>query len=528
MFAKPQYFKNFRYILAAGLLAALFTGRYKNATAQNDSLQINVHGIGIYSSNNLVPLWLHTNQFGRVDQFGHGQLLSRINSVYKRNWENQFSVSAGLDLWMDNTLDKVTPGQLFAKLDYRKFSIIAGKKNLYYLPGQENEPLFLNFRNIRPMPAVSFGFFDYTPVPFTKNYLHFRAAFLQGKLNDEREAPGITNPWYQFKNLYLKTGNLPVNVFAGLNHSVLFGGTMSDGTKIPVDWKNTFFAQSSEKVKEFMWGEGANTPGEHVAFSEFGIELETQKFILSLSKHDPFTDFWGWSRSNDKLIHFNLAWKNNSWLEKFSYQYAYTKHQSGPGLHLRSYQNIEDYSLFLKENFGLDVEVNTWEDFHPYLIEYVNQGHPEFGRDNYFNHGLYKLGHFFNGHFYGYPLMHSNRQIENFKNIDELNYQTVGNNRLWAHHFSVQGNLTEKLNYVARATFSKNFGTYSGFYTSGFNERPNYYFREGKKQNYFLLELSQQLPRNFLANAAFGIDSGELYESFGFRLGISWFILPLK
>jgi hypothetical protein len=124
--------------------------------------------------------------------------------------------------------------------------------------------------------------------------------------------------------------------------------------------------------------------------------------------------------------------------------------------------------------------------------------------------------------------MHSNRQIEQFKNIDDLNYRTIGNNRLWAHHFSAQGSLTAKLQYVAKVTFSKNFGTYSGFYTSGFTERPDYYFKEGKNQNYFLLELSQQLPRNFRANAAFGFDTGELYESAGFRLGISWFILPLK
>jgi hypothetical protein len=56
---------------------------------------------------------------------------------------------------------------------------------------------------------------------------------------------------------------------------------MSDGTKIPVDWLNTFFAQSSEKLEEFMWGEGANTPGEHVGFSEYGLEFETEKIILS-------------------------------------------------------------------------------------------------------------------------------------------------------------------------------------------------------------------------------------------------------
>ena len=339
---------------------------------------------------------------------------------------------------------------------------------------------------------------------------------------------GIKNPWYQFKNLYLKTGNLPINVFAGFNHSVLFGGTMSDGTKIPVDWLSTFFAQSSEKVEEFMWGEGANTPGEHVGFNEYGLEFETEKIILSLSKQDPFTDYSGLFRSKDKIIILNFKLKSKNWLEKFSYQYACTKHQSGPGLHLNSYQSVEDYSLFLKENFDLDMEVNTWEEFHPYLIEHVNHGHPEFGRDNHFNHGLYKLGHFYNEHFYGYPMMHSNWQIEYFKNIDDFNYQTIGNNRLWAHHFSAQGHLTKKLHYATRSTFTKNFGTYSGFYTSGFNERPNYYFREGKNQNYFLLELFQQLPRNFRANAAFGFDSGELYESVGFRLGISWFILPLK
>lgn len=506
----------------------LVSGNSKKAAAQTDSLQIQVHGVAVYSSGDLVPLWLHTNQFGKIDQFGQGQLLSRINSEYKRNWENDFSISAGLDFWMDNNLDKITPGQLFVKLDYRNFSLIAGKKNLHYLPGQENEPLFLNFRNIRPMPAVSFGFFEYTPVPFTKNYLQFRASFLQGKLNDEREAPGITNPWYHFKNLYLKTGNLPVNAFAGLNHSVLFGGTMSDGTKIPVDWYNTFVANPSEKLEEFMWGEGANTPGEHVGFSEFGLEFETEKFTLSISKQDPFTDYWGLFRSKDKILILNFSMNKRNWIEKISYQYGYTKHQSGPGLHLRSYKNVEDYSLFLKENFGLDVEVNTWEEFHPYLVEYVNQGHSEFGRDNFFNHGVYKLGHFYDGHFYGYPLMHSNRQIKYFRNIDDFNYQIIGNNRLWSHHFLAEGTINPKLTYTARATFTKNYGTYRGFYTSGFNERPDYYFREGKKQNYFLLELTQQLPRNFSANAAMGFDSGELYNSFGIRLGISWNISPLK
>lgn len=130
-----------------------------------------------------------------------------------------------------------------------------------------------------------------------------------------------------------------------------------------------------------------------------GLEFETEKIILSLSKQDPFTDYSGLFRSKDKIIILNFKLKSKNWLEKFSYQYACTKHQSGPGLHLNSYQSVEDYSLFLKENFDLDMEVNTWEEFHPYLIEHVNHGHPEFEPDNHFNHGLCKLGHFYHEHF---------------------------------------------------------------------------------------------------------------------------------
>ncbi|SHF86164.1 hypothetical protein SAMN05444274_1115 [Mariniphaga anaerophila] len=527
MLKTPHTFrKNNRFSLL--LILLVFNGISFQLAAQNDSLKIEMQGVAVYSSDELVPLWIHTNQFGRIDQFGHGQILGRTNSVFKRTWQNKLSLSAGVDLWMDNTLKHVTAGQIYAEAKYQNFSVIAGKKNLDYLPGQESEPVFLNFKNIRPMPAFSLGFFNYTPVPFTKNYVQFRGAFLLGKLNDHREAPGITNPWYHFKNLYLKSGNLPVNIFAGFNHSVLFGGTMSDGTKIPVDWLSTFSAQSSEKVGEFMPGEGVNTPGEHVAFSEIGVELETKDLIVSLSKHDPFTDFSGWFRSKDKLIHLAVQLKKENWIEKFSYQYGYTKHQSGPGLHLKSYKNIDDYSAFLKDKFGLDVEINSWEEFYPYLVELVNQGHPEFGRDNYFNHGLYKLGHFYDEHFWGFPLMHSDKQISYFKNIDDMTYRKIGNNRLQSHHFTASGTISAKLKYRAKATFTKNFGTYSGFYTSGFNERPNYYFKEGKNQNYFLLEFFRQLPRNFSANVSFGFDSGDLYDSFGIKGGLLWSISPTK
>ncbi len=510
------------------LLLSLFTLLQQTAGAQSDSLEIGVRGVAVYSSDHLVPLWLHSNQYGQIDAFGNGQLLGHVHASYEHRWNEKLSLTAGTGFWTDNELDRVTPGQLFAAVSFQSFTLIAGKKNLDYLPGQEADPAFFNFRNIRPMPAISFGFFDYTPVPFTREYLQFKAALLQGRLNDERESPGVRQPYYHFKSLYLKTGNLPVNIFAGMNHSVLFGGTLSDGTEIPVDWISTYLINSSETLKEFNHGEGTNAPGEHVGLSEFGIHYETDRINLFISKQDPMTDYSGLFRSKDKILNFRIQIKKTNWLEEFSYQYAYTKHQTGPGLHLAPFREVEDYSLFLKENFGLDADVNTWEEFYPYLKEYVNRGYPEYGRDNYFNHGIYRLGHFYDEHFYGYPLMHSKEQIKYFKDIDDFNYSTIGNNRLQAHHFAMKGSITKGLTYNAKVTFSENFGTYNGFYTKWLNEREGYYFREGKKQNYYLLELSQQLPRNFTAQAAFGFDGGSLYQSWGIRCGISWVIFPLN
>ena len=211
-------------------------------------------------------------------------------------------------------------------------------------------------------------------------------------------------------------------------------------------------------------------------------------------------------------------------MTSINYEYGYTVHQSGIGLGDRYYNKITDYTAYLTENFNYQgAEVTTFEEFTSILYSYIGSDGQYSGRDSYFNNGIYPLGHFYDNHFFGYPLMHSKQQIELFKDEGIQVYENIGNNRIKSHHFAAEGWITNQLKYKAKATLTKNFGTYSGFYTHDFVERNDYYFRDGKNQNYFLFELEyskDKSPLNY--SASFGIDTGELYDSFGIMLGASY------
>jgi len=487
-----------------------------------DSLSFHVQTFGVASSGELVPLWIHANQYGRIASIGKGQLGLRVFSNYQHELGNRLNLSLGVDGWISNDSKEQALGQAFLQLDYGKLSLIAGKKNLDYLQASAKEISFINFKSIRPMPALALGFLNYTNLPLTSGYVQFKACLLQGVLNDDRSPYGVDHPLYHFKNLYLRTRRLPVNLFMGLSHSVLFGGTTASGVKIPVDWVNTYLIKSSDKLMDIFPTDAVNKPGEHVGYTEVGLEYENKDVQLVASIENPCTDRSGLKTYKDMIFTLQVHFKKGKWLKGIQYQYGNFKYQSGPGLHLGHYHDeVEDYNAFMKENFGLETNINTWEEFYPYLIEYVNHGYPEFGRDNYFNHTIYKLSHSYDGHFFGYPLMHTSGQIAYFDGIDDSDYAFIGNNRIDAHHFFINGNLSRSLSYIARVGISSNYGTYTGYYIKDFEERMDYYFRGGKRQNYLSLELQKELPKQLRCNLNLGYDCGELYHSFGLMLTLT-------
>ena len=489
-----------------------------------DNFQWYARSHAVASSCDLVPLWLHTNKFGTVNNFGSGELNLLAGATYKTEIIKNIDMILGMEGYASTQWNYKALSQLYAEFKWGPASLIVGKRNLDFLNARNQQLPFMDFRNIRPFPYFSFGFYDYTNIPFLKGYLQFKATFVQGILNGDRDPIGVDKPLYHFKSLYAKTGNFPLQLFIGMNHGVIFGGTMRDGTKIPVDFYNTYLINASEKVGAVLPGEGENKPGEHLGFIDMGAILDFKKIYFDFTFQNIFTDYSGFVQSDDHNLIFNIQLKGKHLLSSLNYEYGYTVHQSGGGLGDRYYKTIADYTGYLTENFNYQgEEVKTFEDFANILYSYTGKDGKYSGRDSYFNNYIYRLGHFYDGHFFGYPLMHNKQQIGLFKDEDIQIYENIGNNRIKSHHFAAEGWITGYLKYNAKATFTTNFGTYSGFYLHDFVEREDYYFRDGKKQNYFLFEMEYAKEKSpLIYTVSFGIDTGELYDSYGIMVGVSY------
>ena len=513
-----------KFTIPTCIIVLILSVLFPRSLSAQDNFQWYVRSHALASSHDLVPLWLRTNKYGMVNNYGNGELSVLAGAKYQTALGKKIDFTFGMEGYASNQWNYKALSQLYAEFKWGPASLIVGKRNIDFLNARNQQLPYMDFRNIRPFPYFSFGFYDYTNIPLLKGYLQFKATFVQGILNDDRDAFGEGNPLYHFKSLYAKTGNFPLQLFIGMNHGVIFGGTYQDTIKIPVDFFNTYLINASEKVGKVLEGEGMNKPGEHLGFVDMGAILDLKKVYFDFTFQNIFTDYSGFVQSDDHNLIFNLEWKGKHPVSKLNYEYGYTVHQSGIGLGNRRYETITNYTDYLSENFNYQGEaVTNYEEFTRILYSYTGSDGQYSGRDDYFNNYIYPLGHFYDSHFFGYPLMHSKQQIGLFKDEGIQAYETIGNNRIKSHHFAAEGWISDRLKYSAKATFTNNFGTYSGFYAHDFVERGGYYFRDGKKQNYFLLELEytrKKSPLNF--TASLGIDTGELYDSYGVMLGVSY------
>ncbi len=511
-------------VISTCIIVLILSFLFPGSLSGQDSIRWYARSHAVASSSDLVPLWLHTNKFGTVNNFGSGELNLLAGATYSTEISKNSNLTFGMEGYISEQWNYKALSQLYVEFKWGSASLIIGKRNIDFLNARNQQIPFMDFRNIRPFPYFSFGFYDYTNFPFLKGYLQFKATFVQGILNGDRDPIGVDKPLYHFKSLYAKTGNFPLQLFIGMNHGVIFGGTMRDGTKIPVDFYNTYLINASEKVGKVLQGEGENKPGEHVGFVDMGAILDLKKVYFDFTFQNIFTDYSGFVQSDDHNLIFNIQLKGKHLLSSLNYEYGYTVHQSGVGLGDRYYKTIADYTGYLTENFNYQgEEVKTFDDFADILYSYTGKDGKYSGRDSYFNNGIYPLGHFHDNHFFGYPLMHSKKQIELFKEDGIQTYENISNNRIQSHHFAAEGWINDRLKYNAKATFTNNFGTYSGFYVHDFVEREDYYFRDGKKQNYFLFEMEYAKERSPLRyTASFGIDTGELYNSYGIMVGVCY------
>ncbi|MBQ8989638.1 MAG: hypothetical protein IJ067_08095 [Prevotella sp.] len=391
----------------------------------------------------------------------HHVLSTRGNTAYLRgavNVEHDFSKDLTLSGAVDGIASlhadhKAYLQQLYANLSYKSFFLEAGSREQKQVVRDNllSAGSFVKGTNAKPVPQVHFGTIDFWTVPYTKEWLQVNFDFGYGKFLDTgfREdqfydhdvnrayAKGI---WYHQKHLYFRSNpDKPVFVTVGIEHAVQFGGEK-------FEYVNGHLTASKKKANlKAFWDAilprgDANyyendamedwVYGNHVGVMTYQIGWNINKeHQVQAYLDNPFEDGSGIRKGNGWDGLWGLQYSNRAagvqLVRGAVVEYFQSTNQSGP-LHWDS----GDYP----------------EPIRKQITDLVT------GKDDYYNHDFYRsYTHY--GMTPGNPLITS--PIYN-----EDGYSTFRDNRVKAWHLGINGEISNRLSYLVKGSYSEGWGTY--------------------------------------------------------------------
>ena len=508
---------------------------------QDTTIQLSFESKLLLSTNQATPLWLTHNKFG-IYEGKANEFILQVDVEKKFQFGKKFCLDIGSNLIGKSQFDKSYIQEIYSNLSYGKLKLILGKEEITYTQYSDNMSTgsYYFSNNARPIPRIGIGFYEYTDLPFTKGYVQIKGFINQAIFLDDRTSSGTNKPLFHEKIAYIRTNKLPVNFHLGLNHSALFGGTLPNGKKIPVDYWATFFGLGSSIIGG---GEETNAAGGHLGLFDFGIRTRVNGSKLLIYGQKPFKDTSGFTRffenNKDHIIGFVLNLKeNDAFLKEIVYENISLLWHSGEGLpdlviNGKTYlgPELDDKDKIMWEEYGIETDNISDEDFWRFVTREENFGNKYGGRDNYYNNGLYKRGWSYWGKAIGNPLLLTERHINSFNPDFDSSYDFYFvSTRVFAHHIGIIGQAN---NFIIRSrfTYSKNYGTHRGLNKGGNNwdskdaySDYRYYFENGLYEVYtaFDLDYTFQKTPSLRVNLELGFDFGEMYNSFGAIIGLKY------
>jgi hypothetical protein len=427
------------------------------------------------------PFWLVANQWGRFDaRSANGYLvLGGAWTQQPRRWLSyQLAGEALARSARDPSLHAVE-AYVQLRLGFLEAYVGRQRETLGTVDTLLSSGSLVQSANATPIPKVALRTVGYTAVPGTRGWVQFHGYWAHGWMRDFRQ---IKNTYLHQKYLYVRIGSPQWRIYAGLLHDAFWGGTSRDPNvgRLPQgleDYFRTFFALNAGEGAPY--GERIYIQGDHFGVYDFGFSLHSKRFDVWVYRHFLYEDRDGLKFKNpqDGLLGISFQNRQGKLVRQMVYEFLYTKRQSGP------------------EAPG------------------PGRGGPG-GRDNYYNHYLYRTGWTHYGRTVGSPLLFAAEDRQ--KRLSE----GVENNRVVGHHVGVMGQFGPVWWYRLLATYTRNYGTYNG---RDVLRQPgaSYRFEPPPKQFSGLFEVMWQAKKHPLAFlAAIGVDIGALYpDNVGVRLG---------
>ena len=345
--------------------------------------------------------------------------------------------------------------QCYVNLSWQDFFLEAGARELKPVL---RDPLlssgaFIKGNNAKPVPQIHVGTNGFWTLPYTKDWVQIDADFGYGKLMDSnyreqqfnREGNGnwhyATGAYYHQKHLYIRSNpTKPFFVTVGIEHVAQFGGTghsietgemvvKKKAANLKAFWKvilpvgdSNYF--ENDAMEDWVYG---NHLGSMTVQLGWNINQDHQ---LQAYVDDPFEDGSGMRKGNGFDGLWGLQYKNKAegrqYIRGAVVEYLQTTNQSGP-LH------------FDNGDFP--------EPIRSQIPELVT------GNDNYYNHSFY-------GAYDHYGMAFGNALLTSpIYNKD--GYADFRDNRVKAWHLGVNGEITDRLSYLVKASYREGWGTYA-------------------------------------------------------------------
>lgn len=441
------------------------------------------------------PFWLSTNQYGLIPprgSFGTLRVGAQREYAVRRDSTRQrpprfdwgfglYAVANAGAPRLANNPALLLP-DMYAKVKFGWLEFYGGNRR--EVVGLGDTALTSGFiawsGNAVPFPKLQLHTPDYVPLKFTKGLLALRAGYAHGWFANTY----IQGSYLHQKYLYGRFGKpgWHVRLYAGLNHQVQWGGRA-----------------------DYLVGTALAVNGT--------LPASFRDYLSLVSGHYPddvqnnrFTGFDGENRIGNHVGSYDVAleWKRraSNWL--LYHQHIY---EDASGL---AFQNLPDGLTGLRflnrrttpTAFRVQRLVLEW-------LSTTNQSGPVFdqriryqGRDNYFNHSQYREGWSYRGRTLGTPFIAPRSNFSQAVN----NFTGGGffpNNRVVAWYAGAGGSFRRGPLLTARASYSRNFGTYNQPYPRPFRQ--------------FSTLLSAQWPLpgwpGALLTTSVAMDRGELYPN---------------
>jgi len=465
----------------------------QNISDESANRQIVYHiSTSFYGSANETPFWHYANTNGRIRS---GSSFNNLNTIgfhmpFNKS-TGRFDISAGAEV-----ISRLSDGgdtfhfqQLYGSLRVGVLKISIGR--FYEALGSNMHELssgsMIQSPNATPVPKISLEMTRFVDIPLTNGIMQFRAHYSDGKLEDDRF---IDSPFLHQKSLYLKFNIKKAEIITGVLHNVTWGGTDPERGKLPSgfnDYLRAVFVKSADP---------------------------------SPDSNAPVSD------QLNKLGNVNGAFE-------FAIRYDFGSFQllGFRQIYLEDQESIQAKNL-LDGVFGLGFRRQEGKKFFSGIAyEHMNtirqdarKTYPR-GRSNYFGNGIYKNGWTFHGNVLGNPLL----------TFDSETLEMT-NNMIVAHHIGVDGWLSNRFQYRALATYSRNYGVCRDLIITGrcaIDSRrpapPNLETRsrsELRRDQYSTLLEGTYLVSEKLGIRLFGslaMDAGDfLGNDAGFMGGVSW------